>query len=256
MKLKQRGGTFLGLIIGATIGLAVALAVAIYVAEVPVPFVNKNATRTDGQDAAEAERNRNWDPNAALGGRNGARPSSGATTGGTVAPTPPPAPIPGPAETDPGASTTATRSTPVPPPTEVGSNVPRPTERTAERPDESTPVVTRPASTTRPPSSDPLGDFAAARAGMSKPPAPTAASADVFTYFVQAGAFRAANDAEAQRARLSLLGVEARVTEREQAGRTVFRVRVGPFQNRDAAARVKERLDGNGLDSALVRVAR
>ncbi|MCB2070411.1 MAG: SPOR domain-containing protein, partial [Ottowia sp.] len=53
---------------------------------------------------------------------------------------------------------------------------------------------------------------------------------------------------------MSLIGVEARVTEREQAGRTVYRVRVGPFQNKDAADRVKERLAGNGLDAALVRV--
>ena len=73
---------------------------------------------------------------------------------------------------------------------------------------------------------------------------------------MQAGAFRTPEDAEGQRARLSLIGVEARVTEREQAGRTVYRVRVGPFQNKDAADRVKERLAGNGLDAALVRVAR
>ena len=100
-------------------------------------------------------------------------------------------------------------------------------------------------------SNDPLGDLAAARAGTA--PAPTV---DPFTYFVQAGAFRTPDDAEAQRARLSLMGVEARVTEREQAGRTVYRVRVGPFQNKDAADRVKDRLDGNGFDSALVRVQR
>ena len=60
--------------------------------------------------------------------------------------------------------------------------------------------------------------------------------------------------ADAQRARLQLMGVDARVTEREQAGRTVDRVRVGPFQNKDAADRVKDRLDGSGFDSALVRV--
>jgi len=50
------------------------------------------------------------------------------------------------------------------------------------------------------------------------------------------------------------MGVEARVSEREQAGRTVYRVRVGPLQNRDAADRVKQRLDGEGFDAALVRV--
>jgi cell division protein FtsN len=75
-------------------------------------------------------------------------------------------------------------------------------------------------------------------------------------YFVQAGAFRTTDDAEAQRAKLSLMGVEAKVTEREQAGRTVYRVRAGPFNKKDDADRLKERLDGGGLESALVRVQR
>src|SRR5690606_17185665 len=111
--------------------------------------------------------------------------------------------------------------------------------------------ATRPpaAAVVRPPSADPLGDLAAARSGTPPPPA-----ADPFAYFVQAGAFRNHAEAEAQRARLSLMGVEARVTEREQAGRTVYRVRVGPLQNKDAADRVKDRLTGNGFDAALVRV--
>lgn len=229
---RQRGGTFLGLILGAMIGLAVALAVAIYVAKVPVPFLNKGAMRTNHQDAAEAEKNRDWDPNAALRGRGAANaPPAG---GGTVAPAPVPAPIPAPAE----VAAPATR--PVPPPAEVQRQAPA----TAE-----TRTPGRPPGT----SSDPLGELAAARAGL---PPPVTAPADPFAYFVQAGAFRAAQEADAQRARLSLLGVEARVSEREQAGRTVYRVRVGPLQNRDAAERVRERLEQNGFDAALVRVQR
>ena len=35
-------------------------------------------------------------------------------------------------------------------------------------------------------------------------------------------------DAEAQRAKLSLTGVETKITEREQSGRMVYRVRTGP----------------------------
>ncbi|MBP9954290.1 MAG: SPOR domain-containing protein, partial [Ottowia sp.] len=128
----------------------------------------------------------------------------------------------------------------------------RPPTRGADKAAEPVP----PAVTARPaparPSSDPLGDLAAARAGAT--PAAPAAAADPFAYFVQAGAFRTPEDADAQRARLSLMGVEARVSEREQAGRTVYRVRVGPFQNKDAADRVKQRLDGDGFDAALVRV--
>ncbi|HEY8358596.1 MAG TPA: SPOR domain-containing protein, partial [Ramlibacter sp.] len=79
---------------------------------------------------------------------------------------------------------------------------------------------------------------------------------DPFFYFVQAGAFRTADDAEAQRAKLSLMGIEAKVTEREQAGRQVYRVRVGPFTNKDDADRQKEKLDTGGFETALVRVQR
>ncbi len=239
---RQAGGTFLGVILGVMVGLAAALGVAIYVAKVPVPFVNKNTPRTSGQDAAEAEKNKDWDPNGALRSRGGVRPASPAASG-TVASEPAPQLIPTPAEAAPPA---------VPPPAEVK---PR-SERAAERSSGAASApVQRPtaAPATRQPSADPLGDLAAARAGATSP---SATAVDPFTYFVQAGAFRNSEDAEAQRARLSLLGVEARVTEREQAGRTVYRVRVGPFQNKDAADRVKDRLSGNGFDAALVRVQR
>lgn len=264
MNSKQRGGTFLGVILGMMVGLAAALAVAIYVAKVPIPFVNKNTSRTSGQDAAEAEKNRDWDPNSPLRNRNGARPASPSATG-TVAPAPEPAPVPTPAE----VAKPSNRG--VPPPAEVtppSRTAAASAARAASKPEATAatkpPAETKPAETTartpppsKPTSSDPLGDLAAARAGSSSAnTAPAAGGADPFTYFVQAGAFRTSDDADAQRARLSLMGVEARVTEREQAGRTVYRVRVGPFQNKDAADRVKGRLDGNGFDSALVRVQR
>ncbi len=53
-----------------------------------------------------------------------------------------------------------------------------------------------------------------------------------------------------------MLGWESRVSEREQNGRTVFRVRVGPFGKRDDAEQLKGKLEGAGVDSALVRVQR
>lgn len=119
----------------------------------------------------------------------------------------------------------------------------------------STPAAANPA----PVPSDPLGDLAKARAGKAAPAAaaPTAAgSVDPFDYFVQAGAFRTQSDADAQRAKLAMLGWEARVNEREQSGRTVFRVRIGPFVKRVDAEQLKEKLDGAGVESALVRVQR
>jgi cell division protein FtsN len=106
-------------------------------------------------------------------------------------------------------------------------------------------------------SSDPLGDLAKSK--LQAPPAAVAVAgsgADPFSYFIQAGAFRTPEDAEQQRARLSLLGMQARVSEREQSGRTVYRVRLGPFDKKDDADKAKDRLDSNSIETALVRVQR
>ena len=67
---SQRGGFFLGMIVGLLIGLALALGVALYITKVPLPFIDKVPQRTAEQDAAEAEKNKNWDPNSPLYGKN------------------------------------------------------------------------------------------------------------------------------------------------------------------------------------------
>lgn len=201
MKNSQRGSVIVGIIIGVVLGLAAALAVAVYVTKVPVPFLNRGQSRTAEQDAAETRKNRDWDPNAPLYGKNPAKPLPPAPA--VVAPAPPVATIPAP---DPGA---------------------------------------KPGK-----SSDPLGELATARS------AAPAIGSDPFFYFVQAGAFRSPEDAEAQRAKLSLMGIEAKVTEREQSGRQVFRVRVGPFDKKEDADRQKEKLEAGGFETALVRVQR
>ena len=216
MKPKQSGNTFVGVIIGVVLGLAAALAVAVYVTKVPVPFLNKGPSRSAEQDAAESRKNQNWDPNAPLYGKNPAKPL-------------PPAP---------GVAGSAT-------PSADASKAPASATREAEKPKDKEPVP--PAVAGRPAPADPLGELATAKAGTSSDP---------FFYFVQAGAFRTSDDAEAQRAKLSLMGVEAKVTEREQSGRQVYRVRVGPFNNKDEADRQKEKLDQGGFETALVRVQR
>jgi len=97
----------------------------------------------------------------------------------------------------------------------------------------------------KPASTDPLGDLARAKAGT-----------DPFAYFIQVGAFRTPEDAETQRAKLSLTGVQAKVTEKEQSGRQIFRVRVGPYDKKDEAEKVKDQIEAAGYETALVRVQR
>ena len=215
---RERGGTFLGLIVGAVIGLGAALAVAVYVTKVPVPFMNKGVSRNADSDAAEAQKNRDWNPNGGLAGKAAIKPP--------VVPQP---------EAPPSVTT------------------PGPVVVTPAEPAVAVIAPKRPAvAAVKPPvSSDPLGDLVKSRGDAA-----ATAGTDPFSYFIQAGAFRTPEDAEQQRARLSLLGMQARVSEREQAGRTVYRVRLGPFDKKDDADRAKDRLDNNSIETALVRVQR
>lgn len=243
MKQRQSGNIVIGLIIGLVLGLGVALGIAVYVTKVPIPFMTKTQRGGAEQDEAEARKNRDWDPNGPLSGKqNAQRPAAPATTAqpGQPAqpavanpPSPPTGPVP--VVVAPNSATPPATATP-----------PR-AVRTPPVPAEANAV---------PPSNDPIGDLARARMNGGTGAAAPGAANDPFMYFVQAGAFRTPEDAETQRAKLSLMGVEARVTEREQAGRTVYRVRAGPFNKKDDADRLKERLDGGGLESALVRVQR
>jgi cell division protein FtsN len=185
----SRGGFAIGLVVGLLIGLALALGVALYITKVPVPFVDKLPQRTAEQDKAEAERNRDWDPNKPL-----------------------------------------------------APNTPKPA-----------PVASAPAATGLPPLAVPSGrDPAAILAGepaLSTPAAPAA-----FTYLIQVGAYTRADDAESQRAKLAMQGFTAKVQEREQAGRTVYRVRLGPFDTKAEADALQGKLQGAGIEGQLVRV--
>jgi cell division protein FtsN len=190
---QQQGGTLLGFILGLVVGLAVALVVAVYVTKVPIPFMNKAQSRNAEQDAAEEKKNKDWDPNAPLYGKNPAKPAA-------------------PAE-----------------PTDAAPAAAPATGASAE--DKKT--------------DDPLGDLARAKAG-----------ADPFVYFVQAGAYRSEPEAQAQKAKLALKGLSSAVSERDQDGRTVYRVRLGPFDSKDDAETTKSKLDSAKIESALVRVQR
>lgn len=225
-KNQQRGGTIIGFIIGAMVGLGAALAVALYVTKVPVPFMNKDATRGASQDAVESDKNKDWDPNSPLYGKNPARPPAATASGAVQGVTPP---VPAAVAAKPGAPVAAASA----PGRAASAAVAAKTER----------VETKPTA-----SADPLGDLARAKSAN--------ATVDPFDYFVQAGAFRSTEEAEAQRAKLAMMGWQAKVTEREQSGRTVYRVRVGPFGKKDDAEGIKEKFESSGVESALVRVQR
>jgi cell division protein FtsN len=220
----QRGGFALGLIVGLLVGLALAIGVALYVTKVPVPFVNKVPQRTAEQDAAETERNKHWDPNAPLA-------------------TKPATPI-----KPPGAAASAALPpgiTPAPAPA-----------TTAATPPKRDPAAILSSQPTAPPAAAAKPTAAATATATAPAPKSTKPGADPFSYFVQVGAYGKPEDAEQQRARVGLMGMSAKVSEREQSGRTMYRVRLGPYERKEDADAIQERLSSSGVEAALVRVER
>jgi cell division protein FtsN len=193
---KQLGAFFPGLVVGLLIGLAAALGVTLYINKVPVPFVNKVPYRTADEDAAEAQRNRNWDPNAQL------------NNGSSAMPVP----------TEPAASAA---TAPAKPP--AGAILP----------------PANPVLESQPPAS---------AAAPTKP-----AGSEGGSFYVQAGAFSRMEEAEQQKARLAMMDLEAKVSEKDQSGRTIYRVRLGPFEKKADADNAKTRLELEGIDASMLQ---
>ena len=114
----------------------------------------------------------------------------------------------------------------------------------------------------RPPDDKPRFDFYKILPGEQ--PAPRAGKAGAEgvnpggqreTFFLQAGAFQNAPDADNLKARLALLGVEATIQTASLPDKGVWhRVRVGPYTSVEELNRTRETLKQNGYDTALVKV--
>lgn len=218
---SQRGGFFLGMIVGLLIGLALALGVAVYITKVPLPFIDKVPQRTAEDDAAEAEHNKNWDPNSPLYGKNPAKPKPVTQAVSDEASA---------ASAPAGKASSGVSEAPVVPPAPA---------KAASAPK----AASAAASSARNPAAILNGESVS-----------TASGSDPFNYFVQAGAYGTQAEAEQQKAKLAMLSVESRIVEREVNGRNMFRVRIGPFAQRDQAEEMRTKLASSNVDAALVRV--
>lgn len=83
-------------------------------------------------------------------------------------------------------------------------------------------------------------------------PAP-AAEADAH-YILQAGAFGASGDAEMVKARIAMLGLAARVESAQAGGKTVYRVRMGPYGSASELSEAKQKLGASGLPAVAIRM--
>lgn len=87
----------------------------------------------------------------------------------------------------------------------------------------------------------------------AKPPTAIAATAST-RYLLQAGAFQASGQAEGLKARIALLGLGARVESASIGGKTVYRVRMGPYGSASDLAEAKRKLASGGLPGMAIQV--
>ena len=228
---SQRGGTFLGLVLGLIVGLAIAVVVAVYITKAPVPFVSRNGAQP--------------------------KPSEAGNVVNTLPPPPQQQPLPqasAPQAADPNAP--------------LWSRVPaKPVDQAAEQNNPPPGITIRPAQ----PASQPASTQQPASTPAAKPPKPATPAekpvADPIAeiarqdaaktgYFLQVGAYKSAEDAERQKGNLAMQGFEAKVTQREVNGATMYRVRMGPYNSLDEMNAVRSRLQSIGVESSVIRFAR
>ncbi|MBV8635889.1 MAG: SPOR domain-containing protein [Burkholderiaceae bacterium] len=218
-KLGKRSAQRGGTVVGIIIGLIIGLAIALVVAVVISKSTLPFMNKVAKQDKApELTAAQAADPNKALYGSNAAAKEAEKDFNAA------PAAVPGAVTPVPPNAVAATPTAPVGPTTPPAANT---TAKPAAAP------VAAAAATAKPDNAD-----------------------DKFTYFLQAGAFRDQADAENSKAKLALAGFEASISDKGTDANGLYRVRIGPFNQLEAMNRVRGKLSDNGIDVAVVRVAK
>lgn len=243
MARKNRQGSsgtgLYGLLAGLIIGVVAASAVVLFVTKVPMPFADK-ASRAPAQTLLPDVRDAP-DPNIGLYGKSG------------------------PAGSVPGVPTDITLPPPVSAPSVAAKQAPSLPDSVgdlianlskADKAGEAKPAHAArsiPGTGVAVPHPKPApGTSVAIAQPKPAPAAPPVAGAQK-TYYLQAGAFRSENDAEATKARIILLGLSAEVQKAQINGTTINRVRVGPFKGIDEMNKSRVRLGEEKIDSTVMR---
>ncbi len=251
---KSGGGTLLGLFIGLVIGVIAVAAVVWYINKVPLPFT------TTGQQAKVSP------------------PTAAKTPGGAPEGQPPPAPAPAPV------------ALPGKPGDPVGNEKPRfdfykilpgkaeaiPDPVPAEpKPPEAKPATGKPSETSPSTALPASGTAAEGKHAESKPapakpidskaaearPAESSKSRDKVDkdtalkepIYLQTGSFQSAGEADNQKARLALIGAEARIQQVMLQDKVWYRVRLGPFHKMDDVHHMRGDLARQGIDANVVK---
>jgi cell division protein FtsN len=208
-----------GTILGIIVGLVIGLGIALGVAVMVTKTPMPFMDKSGRQKAAEPTASQSADPNKPLYGKKAAAKEAAAKESPAEAPPP-------------------------------NTAVPQSDKREIKvdpKQDAKAPVVEQSTAADKPKKPD-----AVAKADTK----PAEAADDKWNYYLQAGAFREQTDAESMRGKLALMGVEAKVSERQSENGVLFRVRVGPFGQLEAMNKVRGKLSDNGVDAAVVRIAK
>lgn len=240
-KASGSRGAWLGLVLGMVLGVGAAVAVALFVTQAPMPFKDKASRSTPGTllpDVANAP-----DPNISLYGKDGPAGTRSQALGGSSTNPPAPAPNPGEAPENPLSDA-------------IGQIIAGIDKQSASKPsaDSKPPIVAsaKPSSVTPPPMARPSTNLP-----VPPPPPPPASTRSApgtqTTYYLQTGAFRSKDEAQAMLARVVLLGLPVHVEAGEASGAPINRVRVGPFKGIDDMNRARTKLGDDKIQSTVVR---
>lgn len=114
--------------------------------------------------------------------------------------------------------------------------------------------ATRPVTAPPPNAANPTSAAGTAEAAPGAPADAAAPAEDTTRYLLQAGAFEASGQAEELKAKIAMLGVGARVESAQIRGKTVFRVRMGPYGSAGELAEAKRKLASGGLPAMAIKV--
>lgn len=223
---QVRGGTFIGLLLGIALGTLVVLLAAWYVTR-HSPFRDRPAAPPSPAEIPKEilEMVRGRPPEAAA-----EKPPAGAPGATASVPSP--------------SSSLAALQREAPPPSEPPAGPTKPA-----------PPPGSLAATAPPPAAPPASPTAAAPQPSAATVQPTPAPpADAARWFWQVGAFGTEQEANRVRAELALLGLTSQVEPaRMSDGRTLYRVRVGPYPSQQAAQAARARLQSAGYQPVMVR---
>lgn len=233
---SRSGGAWFGLVAGMVLGVAAAVGVTLFVTQVPMPFKDRASRSTPATllpDVGNAP-----DPNIALYGKDGPAGSRTPAQGGSSINPPAPAP-------EPGSQNSLSDA--------IGEMIARLDTSAAPK---NSPALPPPPMTkgTAPAAPSPAKLASLAPPPPPAPPAPARATPGTqTTYYLQTGAFRSNDEAQAMLARVVMLGLPVHIERADANGTSINRVRVGPFKGIDDMNRARTKLGDDKIESTVVR---